>query len=171
MRKVSFSLALLAAALLADGPVLKTGQTTVYKQGDDGTYQAGLARSYTRNAAGVVKDNATGLEWQDDYSDNNGTIKQANWADAKTYCENLTLDGKSDWRLPSLKELRTLVDRGRTDPAVDPTFINTASRDYWSSTTSAGGTTVAWDVSFYGGDGGIDRKTYSCYVRCVRSGQ
>ena len=78
---------------MADGPVLKTGQTTVYKAGDDGTYQKGIARSYTCGAAGVVTDNATGLQWQDDYSDNGGSIKSANWADAATYCNGLALDG------------------------------------------------------------------------------
>ena len=46
--------------------VLKTGQTTSYAANDDGTYQKGVARSYTRNgASGIVTDNVTGLQWQD----------------------------------------------------------------------------------------------------------
>jgi len=67
MNRVLTLLAAAAALLLADGPVLKSGQTTEYYAGDDGTYQAGLARSYTRDDGnGIVTDNATGLQWQDD---------------------------------------------------------------------------------------------------------
>ncbi len=60
---------------------------------DDGFYQMGKARSYDRSSVGVVKDNATGLEWQDNYSDNGGSIKYANWQGALDYCSVLGLDG------------------------------------------------------------------------------
>ena len=171
MLKVTMSVVLLAAMAMADGPALKTGQTTVYKTGDDGTYQAGIARSYSR-ANGVVTDNVTGLQWQDDYSDNGGTIKDANWSDAQTYCSNLTLDGKTDWRLPTIEELVSITDKGRTNLAIDPVFQNVASDGYWSSTTLASGTSDAWYVYFfYGGYDGAYGKTYSGYVRCVRDGQ
>lgn len=36
-------------------------------------------------------------------------IEHKNWAESKTYCENLEEDGFSDWRLPTVSELRTLV--------------------------------------------------------------
>lgn len=151
--------------LLADGPVLKTGQTTVYKINDDGTYQAGIARSYTRSAAGVVTDNATGLEWQDDV-----VSSTMEWTEAATYCTNLPLDG-GGWRLPSKKELHALVDRSRSLPAIDPTFQNTVFHNYWSSTTYAPHSTAAWVVNFYGGYDSALVKTYDYYVRCVRGGQ
>jgi hypothetical protein len=170
MFKTVTGVMMLAVLAMADGPVLKTGQTTVYKAGDDGTYQAGIARSYSR-ANGVVTDNATGLQWQDDYSDNSGNVKQANWADAQTYCQALNLDGKTDWRLPSQKELRTLVDRSHSNPAIDPVFQKTASYVYWSSTTYAPDTSFAWGVTFGHGGGVAGNKTNSHYVRCVRGGQ
>jgi len=157
------------ALLMADGPVLKTGQTTEYKAGDDGTYKAGTARSYNR-VAGVVIDNATGMQWQDDYSDNANTIKTANWADAATYCTSLNLDGPG-WRLPSIEELVSITDKSRTNPSIDPTFQNVTSNLYWSSTTYAFLSGYAWGVNFYYGGDGLGAKTSSFYVRCVRGGQ
>ena len=64
---------------------MKTGQTYVFEAGDDGSYQKGMERRYSRED-GVVKDLSTGLMWQDD-------IKTAlmNWQDAQTYCSTLTL--------------------------------------------------------------------------------
>ncbi len=171
MLKVMMGAVLLAAMAMADGPVVKTGQTAVYKTGDDGTYQKGLAHSYSRSATGVVTDNATGLQWQDDYIDNGGYIKEANWADAKTYCANLTLDGKTDWRLPTIEELVSITDKGRTNPAIDPVFQNVAFSDYWSSTTLVSDTSDAWVVDFSNGDDHAGARTNGTFVRCVRDGQ
>lgn len=153
------------ALLMADGPVLKTGQTTVYKTGDDGTYQAGTARSYTRSAAGVVTDNATGLQWQDD-----AVGSTMSWSDAATYCTGLALDS-GGWRLPTKQELKSLVDYSRHSPVIDPIFQNTASYSYWSSTTYAPDTDKALAVYFYYGNGYAYSKTTTFYVRCVRGGQ
>ena len=155
------------AVLIADGQVLKTGQTTVYKQGDDGTYQAGKVRSYTRSAMGMVTDNASGLQWQDDYADNGGVIIQTDWMNAADYCAAFSLEG-GGWRLPTEAELHTLVDRGRTDPAIDPIFQNIAKQFYWSSVLVIG-TESVWGVNF---DAGLDEarvKTTTAYVKCVRS--
>ena len=170
MLKTTLLSFVLLGTLFADGPVVKTGQTTVYKVNDDGTYQTGIVRSYTRNANGVVKDNATGLEWQDDYSDNGGNIKFVNWSDAISYCDNLVLDGKSDWRLPSIEELVSIIDKGRVNPSIDPTFHVTSSV-YWSSATYASGSSFAWFVHFGSGSDYWGTKVNIIYVRCVRSGQ
>ena len=110
---------------------LATGQTKSYVDYDDGYYQKGLSRSYTREN-GIVTYQVTGLQWQDDYSDNNGSVKKATWKEAKTYCENLTLGGYSDWRLPSEEELKSIVDYGRYKPAIDPIFQNVVSSGYWA---------------------------------------
>ena len=146
---------------------LKTGQTTSYVDYDDGYYQKGLSRSYTREN-GIVIDQTTGLQWQDDYSNNGGSVKKATWEDAKTYCENLTLGGYSDWRLPSIEELKSIVDYGKSDPAIDPIFENVVFYLYWSSTTLASFSSNAWFVHFADGHNDWDNKSYSYYVRCVR---
>ena len=148
-------------------PPLKTGQTTSYTDFDDGYYQKGADRSYTRDdAKEVVIDNTTGLMWQDD--EDAKTVTK-NWEDAKAYCQALTLGGYSDWRLPIIRELKTIVDRGRHDPAIDPTFQNVVSSHYWSSTTYARETDHAWGGYFYYGSDHWHPKSNTGYVRCVRS--
>lgn len=117
-----------------------------------------------------ITDTVTGLEWQ------KATASGAyTWQDALDYCEDLTLPGKSDWRLPDKNELRSLVDYSRNSPAIDIVFFpDTQSLPYWSSTTLVDHTNLAWVVDF---DTGIDYpgliggKSSSFYVRAVRGGQ
>ena len=127
---------------------------------------------FSRSDDGIVTDRQTGLQWQDDYSDNGGAVKSAKWIDAITYCENLSLGGYSDWRLPNIRELLSITDRSREDPAIDPVFQSVASSYYWSSTTVADGTDFAWYVNFYRGYSfRYYDKNAIYYVRCVRGGQ
>jgi len=79
------------------------------------------------------------------------------------------LGGFSDWRLPSLKELKTLVDSNRKNPAISADYFpNTQSSLYWSSTIHANYTNVAWGVLFSYGYGYMGGKSSSYYVRAVR---
>jgi hypothetical protein len=122
--------------------------------------------------SGVVKDTKTSLQWQNDYSDNGGNIKEAKWTDAIDYCEALSLGGHDDWRLPNFNELYSIADRSKRNPAIDTTvFENAVSDHYWSSSTVVGGENGAWDVGFYFGVGNLSYKSHSLYVRCVRAGQ
>ena len=133
-----------------------------------------MASNFTRNVGGVVTDSRTNLEWQDDSSDNSNSLKQAKWQNAIDYCENLNLDGKSDWRLPNLNELTSLVDDRRTSPAIDTIFQNTNPDfywSYWSSTTSPDDKNDAWIVDFMYGRQDGNNKDDSNPVRCVREGQ
>ena len=127
--------------------------------------------AFSRDSSGVVADSATGLAWQDDYSDNGGDIKSATWQDALIYCEELTLGGISDWRLPNIRELKSIVDDSISVPAISSVFQNFTSNYYWSSTTYASDSSVAWGVYFDYGDNGWYDKTYGHRVRCVRGGQ
>jgi hypothetical protein len=165
--------------------VLKTGQTTSYVDYDDGDYQTGEARSYTRdNDKEVVIDNVTGLMWQDNSEAKTVTkpwVTQANYNAGKyndtsgdtaaTYCSNLTLGSYEDWRLPTRKELLSIVDLGRFNPSLDPEFLNFASSYYWSSTTNANNSGNAWFVNFFYGNQHYGTKYDDYYVRCVRAGQ
>ena len=127
----------------------------------------GLMADFVRDAdTNIVTDSATGLRWQDD-----PTPSGTSWQGAIDYCEALTLGGESDWRLPNLNELTSIVDDTVYNPSISSVFVNTASNGYWSSTTFAGSTGYAWIVNFYYGTQGRSNKTTSGYVRCVRAGQ
>ncbi|MCI5158931.1 MAG: DUF1566 domain-containing protein [Candidatus Electrothrix sp. AUS1_2] len=73
--------------------------------------------NFTANNDQTVTDNLTGLVWQ---QSDNGI--EYGWKDALEYCENLTLANRSDWRLPNLRELKSIISYSHAMPAVDPTF-------------------------------------------------
>src|SRR5512139_1692809 len=98
-------------------PIPDTGQTKCYDDirgeitcpdsgepfyGQDAQY-LGNPRSYTDLGNGIVRDNVTGLEWQQGNAPGNYT-----WQHAMDYCDNLNLGGYYDWRLPTVKELCSL---------------------------------------------------------------
>ena len=128
-----------------------------------GSANAGSFTDGTGTAVGTVTDNTTGLMWQ---KQNDLTLRT--WENAISYCEGLSLGGFTDWRLPNVKELSSLVDDSRYNPSIDPLFTSTLSSNYWSSTTCAGLTPYAWYVNFYYGDTNNYSKAYTYYVRCVR---
>lgn len=112
----------------------------------------------------VVLDNNTGLMWQQTIPTSTYT-----WENAVSYCNNLTYASYTDWRLPTPKELLTIVDNSKYDPAIDTTyFSNTPSSYFWSSSTYANDTSSAWRVNFNLGNVYSDYKTDTSYVRCVR---
>jgi len=115
----------------------------------------------------IVTDSSTKLQWQDDAVGSSMT-----WDSAIDYCENtLTLGGYEDWRLPNKNELSSIVDYATFNPSINTQFQNTASNDYWSSTTYASYTSLAWFVYFNYGYTNYNVKDDSLYVRCVRAGQ
>jgi hypothetical protein len=113
----------------------------------------------------TVVDQGTGLEWQ---KSDDATLR--NWQNALAYCENLSLDSQTDWRLPNIRELKSIVDIRRFYPGIDPAFTSQLAY-YWSATTVTNcPTTSAWTVSFANGDDNWYVKSKSYYVRCVRAG-
>jgi hypothetical protein len=120
------------------------------------------AGRYT-TANGTVYDTKTKLTWQQAVSSAAYT-----WADAKTYCSGLSLEG-TGWRLPTAKELQTIVDESRSNPAIDPNaFPSTPSVWFWSSTPSAGSSSGAWLVYFLDGNTDYYGVSGPSSVRCVR---
>ena len=117
----------------------------------------GNGHNYVNNLDGTITDTDTGLMWAQ------AAGPATNWTGALTYAENLTLAGYSDWRLPNIKELQTLVDftlATATVPASALAPLNrvlfptatTPATAYWSSTVLRGGNnatpTSAWLVEF-----------------------
>ncbi|MBW2456083.1 MAG: DUF1566 domain-containing protein [Deltaproteobacteria bacterium] len=113
---------------------------------------------------GTVSDQATGLMWQQEDSG-----QGMPWEEALGHCEDLSLAGYDDWRLPNAKELQSLVDYSRSpdttsSAAIDPLFdVSTITNEggeadypfFWSSSTHA---------SFTGGG---HSAAYVCFGRCL----
>ena len=113
----------------------------------------------------TVIDFATGLicQRQDD-----GVV--LTYAEAIVYCESLSLDNSNDWRLPYIKELVSILDHRRDQPAIDRTaFINSEPTSrYWTTSSNASNLNDAWYVLFGAGQVVSDSKLETVYVRCVR---
>jgi uncharacterized protein DUF1566 len=158
--------------------------------GQDPAYQAGCGGEgrFTDNGDDTVTDNCTGLMWQKDTPDVNGDGQVSpedenggdavSWCDALSYCENLSFASHDDWRLPNVRELQSIVDYGRFNPAIEPLFGAFSSDGqghpefwYWSSTSYEGNSDFAWKVGFrYGNVGATDFKNYHSFIRAVRNG-
>ncbi len=156
--------------------VPKTGQTTSYLTGDDGAHQKGVAwpnPRFTDHSNGTVTDNLTGLMWvkaPHSLPGNSGTMT---WNNAIDFCNVLSFAGHSDWRLPNVRELQSLIDYGRSWPALPSghPFTGVQSDWYWSSSTIADFTGYAWRVYLYFGLVNDVIKTGTCSVWPVRAGQ
>lgn len=176
--------------------LVATGQTTLYDldgeilgslspgddlYGQDANYLAGDEMIYLDNGDGTVTDLNTGLVWQQTPSSSTFT-----WQEAVDYCDELELDGKDDWRIPSLKELYSISDFGLGWPYLNTDYFDLASGEvskdeqFWSSNyyvgvTVEGGSNAAFGVNHVTGH----IKAYAAdvsglvggkYVRAVRGG-
>ena len=108
-----------------------------------------------------ITDNATGLVWQ------KTTSGPMTWEKALEACEN------SGWRLPTIRELMSIVDYSKSNPAIDEKF-STESGYYWSSVTRINPKKpetlqYAWLQDFQEGVTGNDYKTDKFYFRGVKS--
>lgn len=92
---------------------------------------------FVDNGDGTVSDLATGLMWQ---KADDGVAR--NWPGALSYAEDLVLAGYSDWHLPDVKELQSIVDYSRNDPALNTSFLEMSDPDgwFWSGSTFLGAT-------------------------------
>ena len=171
--------------------------------GEDGDLLKGVSwpdPRFTDNSDGTVTDNLTGLIWLEDANcintkypsfdtyDTAGDGKVP-WQQALQFVAGINdgtylncRAGHTDWRLPNVREMQSLLHYGVYNPAVPNTagtekwtsgdpFTGVQSYYYWSSTTYADDTTRAWLVTLYDGsvyDGG---KAGTLYVWPVRGGQ
>ena len=178
------------ATLSAPFPVAKTGQTTAYTSGDDGSLQKGAAwpnPRFTNNSNGTVTDNLTGLVWLQ-HADCGGAklwTAALAWAAALASGSCGLSDGSAAgrWRLPTIKELSSLIHSGFGNPAIPNTagtarwiegdpFTTVRSDGYWSSTSWAPFTLNAWGVYLSGGAlADVTKATGILYVWLVRGGQ
>jgi hypothetical protein len=116
----------------------------------------------------AVLDKETGLVWEQSPSTSSFYEAQA-----QNHCDTLTVGNRNGWRIPTLRELASLVDPsvlspGPTLPAGHPFSNVQTSTFYWSDSTNAG---FANGVRFFNGLVVIDCRSCSYFVWCVRSGQ
>ncbi|NSY33926.1 DUF1566 domain-containing protein [Pseudoalteromonas sp. JC28] len=134
---------------------------------------------FALNENGTVTDTQTGLMWMRcslgqtwDGSTCTGSASTYTWAQALASADESNYAGFSDWYLPNIKELNSIVETACYDPAINQTvFPNTPSSGYWSSSPYAYYGSSAWLVSFSNGYDGGNSKNYNRHVRLVRAGQ
>jgi hypothetical protein len=123
---------------------------------------------FVDNGDGTVSDNSTRLMWQQDESN------LMNWSNALSYCEGLSLANHDDWRLPNIKELESIVDDAKYNPAIDKNYfpyVSASAAFYWSSSTCGNDINKAFFVYFT--DGRVlqnDKLSKLRSARCVRDG-
>jgi hypothetical protein len=123
-----------------------------------------LTAEFIRNGDGAITDTDTKLQWQD------AKIMPSSRADkAMKYCNNLILAGKNDWRLPTLKELETIVNGSYINRKAKFKFDNFY---LWSSTEYDENTNQVFLIKF--DNGKIRRFNKTAFVvgtsfRCVRT--
>ena len=170
----------------------RTGQTETYGIGDDGALRTGVVWPDPRfkdNGDGTVTDYLTGLIWLKNANcvDTVGGIVKPKgsltWANALTWSNSLASgkcglsDGSvaGDWRLPSRRDLYSLVDLqyhgSRPAIPVGHPFGNVQVGYYWSSSSYVLYTNNAWFVNMDGGGVYYSDKSRSSYVWPVRGGR
>ncbi|MFI3157168.1 MAG: DUF1566 domain-containing protein [Methylococcaceae bacterium] len=133
---------------------------------------------YTTNANGVVIDKKTGLTWMRcalgqiwNNATCTGSGQSYHWQDALQAAENTVFAGFDDWRLPTQKELQSIIENRCNEPAINLTaFPNATSDRFWSSSFYTGYTGYAWIADFDNGYGysGNYGESGNYAVRLVR---
>lgn len=123
-----------------------------------------LVPAFVDNEDGTGTDLNTGLMWQSP-----SPQQEYTWEEALAYAESLELAGYDDWRLPTIKELKSIIDYTTYDPAVDTTmFHGIPILSYWSSTTFTYIPRCALMLQIYWGHTFWQDKTASASVHAVR---
>ncbi len=167
----------------------KTGQVTSYAAGDDGALEAGWwkgrlnadnkTRLLARTIGGddVVFDRATGLMWAADGNDvgcNAGNTDD--WPTSLAVAAALDFAGYTDWRLPNVLELCSILvldaalPTGGFSVVNQAAFPNTVLGQYWASTTHPSNTLNAKNINFTHGNVTAAVKTSDYWMRAVRGG-
>ena len=114
----------------------------------------------------MLQDPRTNLMWEDTPHVREAKIRQPR---SVIYCKELRVGGFEDWRLPTIKELLTIVDYTRISPAILRAFSYVEDESfYWTKTHVADEDDAFWGVNFKRGYSSKASEYYDRYVRCVR---
>lgn len=135
------------------------------------------AERYHVDNSGTVRDKATGLIWKRCSEGQSGELCEIgkaqtyNWTDARAVAADSRFAGQKGWRLPTIRELATLLEYQCTMPAINLTiFPATPATNFWSDTPYAGYVNGAWNLNFNDGVHDNSSKNYRLYIRLVRGG-
>jgi hypothetical protein len=123
----------------------------------------------------TIQDKSRQFSWYDPSDITNGGYSGTNTdgTDTNDYIRTLNTHaygGFTDWRLPNIHELATLLNMGKTNNGIQTQFFpNTMNGGYWTCTTYADASQKAWHISFVTGKNAYDDKSKSMYVRAVRN--
>ena len=133
---------------------------------------------FTVHGDGTATDNRTGLMWkrcaegQSGSDCATGSVTGHNWQQALELADSHSYAGYSDWRLPNIKELASIVELRCYSPAVNlEVFPSTPSSWFWSSSANSSSSSSAWGVNFGYGNDRSSFRYYGYAVRLVRGGQ
>jgi len=188
VKYVKFISTILASASLLTGCGGSTTSDTTTYTPPSGTTPPPTSKFTRDNTKEVVIDSTLNLVWQDDEASK--TVKKQWLTDEKftdcadnyikesclntvgdtasTYCSQLVLGEYTNWRLPTVKEILSIMAQDEY-PAINPAFVNAVPEIYWTSESDS-------PKSFYGMAGNFDfpvsgtsYKNNSLNVRCVKS--
>ena len=117
------------------------------------------------NAKDVIFDTTTSLVWQDAPINKDALVT---YKEAQNYCKFLNIEKYKDFRLPTMRELQTLVDYNNYNPAILNGFKYVESTTYWTTTAFADDENEFWTVGFEKGSRSVKAKYYDRHFRCVQ---
>ena len=117
------------------------------------------------NAKDVVYDSTTSLLWQDASINKKAVVT---YTEAKNYCKFLQIDKYENFRLPTLKELQTLINYKNYKPAILDGFNFVESTTYWTTTPFADSDDEYWIIDFEKGARNAKSMYYDRHFRCVQ---
>ena len=133
---------------------------------------------FANNGDGTATDKLTGLDWLRDANCPAGTKtwqEALDWVDdlntTAIACTDYAAMTFTDWRLPNVKELSSLIDYGESNPALPSPhpFVNVELSFYWSSSSGVSDPSLAWRVGLITGPVvGGGSKDLNAYVWPVR---
>ncbi len=142
------------------------GRARCVRGGTDGSAPSGQGSRFSLAEGGkVILDRLTNLRWQADVD-----LTFYAWNDAKLHCANGTpnLPGKG-WRLPTIRELQSIIDRQQLWPATNALFNSTPTL-VWSTTQAASLQSDAWFADLASGSSFTGGKSVEGSTQCVRTG-
>lgn len=166
-------LALLVTLLTTAPTLAQTCNNAVTTTAPDSRYQD--------HNDGTVNDLQTGLMWQQCSLGQSGN--GCSTGNASSFTWDLALQqaeivngsggfaGHSDWRLPNVRELESLLEEACVDPAINTTLFPNTWGNYWSSSPKPYPYSKSWSVDFIEGISLSYPRDYLRKIRLVRSGQ